>query len=299
MTTNETRRSGVWWIAAGAALWGTDTVLRRLLTQSLDPAEVVFFEHLLLMPLVLPFILRGRAELRNLTRSDWMSLLAISWVGSVLSTVLFTAAVQGGDPTSAVLLQKLQPVMAILMARVFLGERWPRSYPWLALAAIAGGCLIALDASASIGRASSASLFAVLAAGGWATATILGKRVSRAVSFWTLTSLRIALALPLLLMMALARPIHTPSRGGWVILLVMALVPGLLALILYYRGLRDTPASSATIAELAFPATAASLNWTVLGTTPAMYQLLGFCLVWFAIFLLSRSRTRSAVPARA
>jgi drug/metabolite transporter (DMT)-like permease len=36
-------------------------------------------------------------------------------------------------------------------------------------------------------------------------------------------------------------------------LLLLALVPGLLALLLYYRGLRGTPAAAATLAELAFP----------------------------------------------
>ena len=39
-------------------------------------------------------------------------------------------------------------------------------------------------------------------------------------------------------------------------LLAIAIVPGLLALLLYYRALSRTPASLATIAEMAFPVTA-------------------------------------------
>jgi drug/metabolite transporter (DMT)-like permease len=39
-------------------------------------------------------------------------------------------------------------------------------------------------------------------------------------------------------------------------LLAIALVPGLLALLLYYRALSRTPASLATIAEMAYPVAA-------------------------------------------
>jgi drug/metabolite transporter (DMT)-like permease len=70
----------------------------------------------------------------------------------------------------------------------------------------------------------------------------------------------------------------------------MAVVPGFAGLMLYYRGLRQTPASQSTIAELAFPITASLLNWIVLGTQAGWIQILGFALVWIAIFKLSRAR---------
>ena len=48
-----------------------------------------------------------------------------------------------------------------------------------------------------------------------------------------------------------------PSPGDIPGLVGLALVPGLAALLIYYRGLQSTPAARATIAELAFPITAA------------------------------------------
>jgi drug/metabolite transporter (DMT)-like permease len=66
----------------------------------------------------------------------------------------------------------------------------------------------------------------------------------------------------------------------------MALVPGLAALLIYYRGLRNTRASLAAVAELCFPATAALLNWIVLGAGVSFIQVAGFAWLWWAILAM-------------
>ena len=75
-------------------------------------------------------------------------------------------------------------------------------------------------------------------------------------------------------------------------LLLLALVPGLLGLLLYYRGLERTPASIATFAELAFPATALVVNYLALGATIDATQAVGFCVLWITIALLHRVPVR-------
>lgn len=62
----------------------------------------------------------------------------------------------------------------------------------------------------------------------------------------------------------------------------LALVPGLAAILIYYRGLRTTPASIATLAELAFPLTAIVTNRVVFGTTLDTTQ-------WIGVLVLSGS----------
>ncbi len=68
--------------------------------------------------------------------------------------------------------------------------------------------------------------------------------------------------------------------------MLLALIPGLLGLLLYYRGLSSTRASQATLAELAFPATAVALNWALLGVGVNAGQVVGFVLLWSAIYTL-------------
>src|SRR5215831_3079428 len=100
------RMPGMLWIACGAALWGTDTMFRRPLAGSLDPVRIVLYEHVILSLVLLPIVLRLRGYLPKISMKLWLVLLGISWIGSAIATVLFTAAIRAGNPTSAVLLQK-------------------------------------------------------------------------------------------------------------------------------------------------------------------------------------------------
>ena len=101
------------------------------------------------------------------------------------------------------------------------------------------------------------ALLAVGAASLWALGTVLGRRMAPVTTPSQLMTLRFAVGMP-------AAAIIVSMRGEWGTLstmtasilgnlIVLALVPGLLAIWIYYRGLLRTPASVATLAELAFP----------------------------------------------
>ena len=67
-------------------------------------------------------------------------------------------------------------------------------------------------------------------------------------------------------------------------------------MLLYYRGLRSTPAPVATIAELAFPATALVVNYLFLDATISFAQLVGMAVLWVTISLLHRAPVRVPEP---
>ena len=276
-------------------MWGTDTVLRRPLTGALHPTQIVLWEHIFLTLLVLPLLIRYGKQLRKIEGSVWLSILGTAWIGSSLATVLFTTAIRSGNPTTAVLLQKTQPLFAIVLARSALGEELPQRFLWTALAAMAGAYVVAFGDGHILSPASSfevqPALLALGAAAGWASATIWGRIATNTVPFEVVTALRVTCALPALIVAALVQgQLGLPGRAYVPSLLWMAVVPGFAGLMLYYRGLRQTPASQSTIAELAFPITASLLNWLVLGAQATWVQILGFVLVWASIFKLSRGR---------
>jgi len=274
-----TSRSGLLWVALGASLWGTDTVLRRPLTASLTSGQIVFAEHLILSFALLPVFWRSRAEWRKLGWRQWAAVTGVAWGGSALGTLCFTQAIRLGNPTTAVLLQKTQPVFAALLAGALLGERLgARFWAWLAAAA-AAAYLIAFGAALPAQPvAAGPALLAAAAAALWGASTVLGRFVLASVSFPTLTALRILAATPLLAGIAGAR-LPAIHAGEAVSLLLLALVPGLLALLIYYRGLGRTTASRAAVGELAFPATAALLNSLAFGTPVTWTQWAGFVLL--------------------
>src|SRR6266481_3639460 len=116
-------RRALLWVAFGASLWGTDTVLRRPLTGSLTSAQIVLIEHLILTVVLAVPLWWARSQWLALNRKQWAALLGIGWGGSALGTICFTEAIKIGNPTTAALLQKTQPIFAVLLGEP-LGRRF-------------------------------------------------------------------------------------------------------------------------------------------------------------------------------
>jgi drug/metabolite transporter (DMT)-like permease len=286
-------------VAAGAAMWGTDGALRAPLVPRWSPWTIVLYEHLILSALVIVPLLRRAAAVRRIPWRGWIAVIGVSWGGSALATLAFTAAFQYGNPDVVVLLQKTQPLWALLAAGSLLGERPRARLAPLAFAALVGTYLLSFGwndpAHAFAGAQGKAAALALGAAALWGTATALGRSALRHTDPSTLTGLRFVVAVPLLAVIAASHgALGTPVSGqlDWLRLLLLAIVPGLLGLLLYYRGLERTPASIATFAELAFPATALAVNYLVLGATIDATQIIGFCVLWITIALLHRVPVR-------
>ena len=289
-------RRALLWVALGASLWGTDTILRRPLTTALTSVQIVLMEHLILTAALLIPLWRTRAEWLSLDRRQWAALVGIGCGGSALGTICFTEAIKLGNPTTAALLQKTQPIFAALLAWLLLREPLGKRF-WICLAAALCGAYIvnfgvALPAA---GIAGESALLAIAAAALWGASTVLGRFVLASVSFSTLTGLRIAVATPFLIAMGAARGLAVRIDFRQALsLALLALVPGLLALLAYYRGLRHARASRAAVAELSFAGTATLLNWIFLGARVSAVQLAGFALLWAAIFNLNRREEEEA-----
>lgn len=279
-----TTAAGIAIVATAASLWATDVVFRQGLTQRMSATELVFWEHVILAVCVAPLLLGAGARLRTLDRGDWLAILVIGGGASVLATILFTKALSGGDFTTPLLLQKLQPVFAVTLARGLLRERLRAQYvPFLLLALLGSYLLLLNDLSSPAPKDLSGPLLAIGAALLWACGTVLGKRVGTKLRFSELTALRFTCGLPIAFVLLLTRggggPLTVASWSDAPNLLALALIPGLLALLLYYRGLQATTASTATLAELAFPATALIVNAIAFGVSLNVVQVIGLLIL--------------------
>lgn len=291
-------------VAVGAAMWGTDGILRVPLLEGASPTQIVLLEHLILLLFSVPAVVVGRRYFRGLGVTQWISLFIIGWGGSALATLLFTMAFAVGNPTVVILLQKTQPLFAVALAGILLRERLGWVYwPCFAVAMI-GAYLISFGDLAPFASLRSAELLtAALALGAaflWGSSTVLGRLVLKDMPFHVLTGARLLLAVPLLAGIVVAQGDVGGLGAGFAAapgrLVLLALIPGLLALLLYYRGLTGTRASIATLAELAFPATAVVLNWTFLGEGVGVNQILGFVILWGAVAVLGYLNARSPAP---
>lgn len=286
-----------WLVALAAALWGTDALLRLPLAGALPASTIVFWEHLIIVVVLVPFLPSALRAFRAAPVRDRLAFVVIGAGASAVATALFTEAFRFGDPVTPVVLQKLQPLIAVVVAAALIGERVRGGYWFFAVPALAGAWLMAFrDPFDAAPQALAAALLAVGAAALWALGTVLGRLVGTRTAPRDVTVLRFAIGLPAsaVVLAVDGGPLFvTPAQLGPLALL--ALIPGLLGLTLYYRGLRTTAAARATLAEMAFPVTAALIGVTLLGAQLAWTQWLGLAVIVASVTALGL-RERGSRP---
>ena len=305
-------RYAVVFVAVAATLWASDAYFRNQLVQHLSATQIVVAEDALITLFLLPVLIRSRHELKLLGARGWTAVAVIAAGAQALATVLFTAsfaiAAQHQLFAETFVLQQTQPLIAIVLAWIVLGER-RRPWFWPAAAVAIVAVYMVVFASDPLSPVSAlqngrieVGLLALGAAVLWACGTVLGRFALGSISFWSMTALRFTLALPVLIVVVLVQN----GLGGFghyrlsdfvPNLLAIAIVPGLLALLLYYRALSKTPASLATIAEMAYPVAA-----TLIASAPPPWgfnqpiypvQLVGTALLLVVIVFLNWTREKA------
>jgi drug/metabolite transporter (DMT)-like permease len=305
-------RYAVLFVALAATLWASDAYFRNQLVQHLSATQIVVAEDALITLFLLPVLIRSRHELKLLGARGWTAVAVIAAGAQALATILFTAsfaiAAQHQLFAETFVLQQTQPLIAIVLAWIVLGER-RRPWFWPAAAVAIVAVYMVVFASDPLSPVSAlqngrieVGLLALGAAVLWASGTVLGRFALGSISFWSMTALRFTLALPVLVVVVLVQN----GLGGFSHyrfsdfvpnLLAIAIVPGLLALLLYYRALSKTPASLATIAEMAYPVAA-----TLIASAPPPWgfnqpiypvQLVGTALLLVVIVFLNWTREKA------
>jgi drug/metabolite transporter (DMT)-like permease len=258
-------------ITLAAALWAADAYFRPALAKQLSASQIVLVEDLLISLCFLPVARRVARELRHAPWRSWLALAVIGIGPQAFATVLFTRsltyafapslshAASLGVQSEVYLLYLLQPVFGATLAWVVLHERRRPAFWPIAGAALAGAALIVFSQSPTAPQAQlQAALFVVGAVALWAAGTVLGRYALSGISFSSTTAMRFVLALPVLLLLMLtdrgAAGFGQYSIGQLPSFLGIALIPGLIAMVLYYRALSSTPASISSFAELGYPA---------------------------------------------
>lgn len=292
-------------IAVAAVLWASDALFRNNLIGHLSASQIVVAEDALITLFLVPVFLRSFGELSGLGWRGWVAVILIAGGAQALATLLFTQSFSYRIYAETFVLQQTQPLIALLLAGVILGER-RRSWFWGAvLVALLGVYMVVFaynpaDPLSALqhGRLE-AGLFALGAAVLWASGTVLGRYALGSLSFWSVTSLRFTLALPLLVVVVLAQ-YGLGGFGHYTVsdfvpnLLAIALVPGLLALLLYYRALSRTPASLSTIAEMTLPVTATFIAAWQFHQPVYPAQIVGTALLIGVIILLNVTKDTAA-----
>ncbi|HWB38871.1 MAG TPA: DMT family transporter [Candidatus Saccharimonadales bacterium] len=258
-------------VVVAALLWSVDGLLRIHLQESLRAPVIVFWEHLFGAILLLPIALASAKSFKQLTRKQWFSITGVAFLSGAIGTILYTAALGRTMfiPFSVVvLLQQLNPIFAISASAVLLREPLTKRFALLSLVAIAAAYFLWLPGghvNLSTGNGTlMGGLMAIGAAAAWGTSTAFSKYALKGTSTLHITSLRFAIT-PFfaLLFVFFTGDKHLPMLTGdqFKYLLAITFSTGMVALLIYYWGLKRVLASRSAILELAWPASAVLIGW--------------------------------------
>lgn len=278
-------------IITACVLWAIDTLIRYPLMRSgLGAYPIVFVEHLLLTSVFCVVYFKSVKKLWDAKVSHIFYFFVIGGLGSALATLSFTKAFSLLNPSLVILLQKFQPIVAILLAKIVLKEKLRGAFIFWAAICMLGGLFISLEDILNI-NTSNKSLKEILfhpGAGqgyflvlisvlGWGSATVYGKKLLQiGYNDEQILAGRFLMGLICLLPFLSSKfSLLSYSLEFYGKVSLMVLVSGVLAMYLYYQGLRKISARACSLTEMFFPFMAVIVNWLVLGATLTPAQLLG------------------------
>lgn len=288
-----------------ALFWSLDGVFIRPKFYSLPPALVVFLEHFLGFIVLTPFLILGWPKIKLLRKKEWGAIFWVSIFGGLLGTLMITKAffaAVGGEVTFAtvVILQKLQPVFALIMARLVLGEKLSRRFYFWAAVAVAAAYFLAFGKTGLIlGQLNffhQAAWFALLAAFAFGSSTVFGKRIVNHLDFKSTTALRFGLTsfLAFLLISSNGDLFKINEIGVlyWELLGIIVFTSGAAAMFIYYFGLKRITASTATICELAWPLSAVILDYLLNKNVLTGGQIIASVVLLLSFFMVVKEGGR-------
>ncbi len=290
-------------ICLAAASWGLDGIVLTPRLYNLDVGFVVFMLHLIPFVLMQFFFIGQYRYFSRLSTGDWLTLGLAAFFGGALGTLAIVKAlflVHFQHLTIVVLLQKLQPVFAILLATILLKEKIRKQFLlWAGLAIIAsyfmtfGWHLPILGTGENTVQA---AIWALIAAASFGSATVLGRKILLKYEFTTVTFYRFGLTSLIMLVFLLLggklNQFNTITPNNWLIFFIIAITTGSGAIFLYYFGLKRVRATVATICELCYPATAILLDYLINGYVLSPLQFISAGILLLAILQISLQKQR-------
>jgi len=292
-------RLAPFFVILAASLWAVDGIVLRPALYNLPVTLVVFVESLIVALLLTPIMAKHLGKLKSLTYRDWLAFFGVALFGGAMGTMAITKAlfyVNYVNLSIVILIQKLQPVFALILAGILLKEKLNKKFFLWAGFAIIGAYFMTfglnLPELKTGDKTVLAAIFALIAAISFSSSTVLSKRALRNVGFELGTYLRFSISTIIMLIIVLTSGTITEiseiSSHQLFIFLLIAFTTGGTAIFLYYYGLKRITASVATICELAFPLTAVILEYFLRGNIMGPVQWIGAFLLLFSILRVTK-----------
>ncbi len=295
-------------IVIAAIMWGLDGVL---LTPSYfskfhfyDVNFIVFIAHAI-PTFILSILFPGQyKKIKDFTKNDFIFFILIALFGGAIGTLSIVKALQLSEFSKfsiVILIQKAQPIFAVLLAFLLLKERPSRRFYVIAVISLLSIYLLTFEFKSPVLLPKNnimAAAYSLLAAFSFGSATVFGKKAINKFSFLTGTFYRFFFTTIVMLIFILfsgntEKSINIyMSNKGLIGLSVAIAIFGLMAILIYYNGLKKVTASVSTFCELAFPLTSVITEAVILRRFLSPVQFISAVILIMSILYLNLGKVK-------
>ena len=297
-------------LAVAAALdsvviWGASFAATKRVLAELSVDTLVFARAVLGTALVAA-MLAVRGGFVRVRRQDVGLLVALSLAGNVLPQWLQGQALLRSTAANTAWLVALSPVVTVVLARWLLGERLGGRAAGIAIAFL--GALLVVSGGGSLTAAldlptTRGDALTLVSTVSWALYTIYGRRFvagyPAAVAMVHLLAVSVLVFLPGFVLRAGWEELAALSPSGWLCVLFLGLGCSGLGFTLWYAALESMDASQVAAFIYIEPLVTQALARVMLGEPLLLSTVVGGAGILLGVYLVSRARLRSVVPAGA
>ncbi|UCG44733.1 MAG: EamA family transporter [Candidatus Bathyarchaeota archaeon] len=280
-------------ISLASVLWGTMGVLAKLsFNFGIHPTTLIALRLVTSFAILSVALILVKRDSLRIYKVDIISLLALGILATALQRIAYFYAVDLTTVTVAAILFYTYPIFVTLSAVIFLHEKVSsRLLVPIVLTFLGAALVVRIYDTSSVSANLQGIVFGLLSSLLFALYFLMTKRLRRKYSGWTIILCGDGIgALVLLPVIALATSeIAVFPLQLWLLILAIALVPSLLAYILFSHGLKHVKASKGSILSVIEPLSAALFSLIILGESFEMLQILGVILALVGVVLLLRA----------
>lgn len=304
LITNRKTFIGTLAISIAAIFWGLDGVVLTPQLYNLDVSFAVFLLHGIPFVLMNLFLYKRYKDITLLGKKELVAMFLVALLGGALGTISIVKAlflVNFKHLSVVILIQKLQPIFAILLAAIFLKEKITKNFLVFASLAVMASYLLVFEFSLPSIKGDATNIYAILlslfAAISFGSSTVLSKIALEKLDFKTVTFFRYGITSFIMLIITICTghflDFSYVTPNNWLILFIIGITTGSGAIFLFYYGLIRVRAVVSIICELFFPLSAILFDYIINDYALSPIKWIAVCTMVLSILILNYNYTKN------
>ncbi|MBN3853438.1 DMT family transporter [Paraburkholderia sp. Ac-20340] len=288
-------------ILASTFLQGSSFVSTKIVLADVAPLWTAALRFLVASLSLLPFMYSSmRQQKLGLRDLPWAKLAIIGSLQTTGVMAFLNLGLESTTPSTAAILMASNPLLVVILARIWLREA-------ISASALSGLIVAFIGVVICIGIAGNhhaapghGEWLVALASACWAGSTVLNKKFNLALSAWVLTFWQMLIGAILLALLAAGsgQPFSLPATAAhWGAFAWLCIPASTAAMGLWFAALRLGGSVQTSGFLFLCPLFAAIITFCLTGQLPHPHELVGGCLIGIGLYLLSKRRTAQTARA--